>query len=129
MKALALLPLAAILAACAQAPTISQPGFYRPRGADAQHQITGQLSPADAFRSGRTVTILIDGEPVASGSSEASFSGRWRGRSIDADCSHTGGPWTGLTAATLSIVGADRPGVRCLVHLDGERAASLAMFR
>lgn len=129
MKLAALLPLAALLAACAQAPTVSQPGFYRPRGADAQHQITGELSPADAFRSGRTVTILIDGEPAAAGSSEASFSGRWRGLSIDADCNHTGGPWTGLTAATLSIVGADRPGVRCLVHLDGERAAALSMLR
>lgn len=125
----AVVSLALIMTACAGAPTVSQPGFYRPRGADQQMQITGSLSAPDVFKVGRTVTINIDGTRAASGDSEASFSGTWQGRKVDADCSHTGGPWTGLTAATLSLVGADRPGVKCLVFVDGERAASLTLLR
>lgn len=121
--------LALILTACAGAPTVSQPGFYRPRGADQQMQITGSLSAPDAFSSNRTVTINIDGTPAASGGSQSSFSGTWQGRKVDADCSHTGGPWTGLTAAILSTAGVDRPGVKCLVFVDGERAAALTVLQ
>lgn len=132
MKRFSAAALCLALVACATPPTSSAPGFYRPKGADSQHQITGQLSPADAFSTSRSVTILIDGDLAAAGRIESDggqIAGAWRGRRVESDCSMTGGPWTGLTAATLSLVGADRPGVRCLVFIDGERAASLVMAR
>lgn len=129
MKRATFLALAVALTACAQAPITSPAGFYRPRGADDQLQITATISPESVFSSDRTITILIDGSPAASGPSNRSFSSTWRSRKIEADCHHGGGVFTGLTAATLSLVGADRPDVRCMVFINGERAASLALPR
>lgn len=128
MKRAAFLALAVALSACAQAPTAGS-AFYRPKGADDQLNITGTISGANAFRSARTVTVMINGQAVAEGDSNASFSGTWAGRRIEAACHHTGGPFTGITGAALTLAGADSPGATCLVFVDGERAASFNLAR
>lgn len=93
--------------------------------------ITGTLSNASAFSAERMVTLYIDGDQVAAGvinSSPLTIVSKWQGQKLVADCVPVGGPWTGATAALVSLV-ADKPAIRCAVDIGTERAGVVQLDR
>lgn len=117
------------LAGCATTVQQSAPAYYKING--ERIVITGTLSNASAFSAERTVTLFVDGDRVAAGvinTSPLTIVSRWNGQKLVAECTPVGGPWTGATAALVSLV-ADKPGIRCAVDIGPERVGVVQLDR
>lgn len=110
MKQFFALALAALLSGCAgygSAPT----QYYRAAGQSERLAISGYLNvDYGLFSETRTIYIQVNGETLISGAvaTEREFSATYAGRAITADCTAT-----------------QAGGVKCVVYVDGERAATI----
>lgn len=116
MQRVVLIFMAMMIAGCSSVYQAgSQP--YRMRGDDRAVSISGSVEMVEKLISiTHRVRITIDGEAAISGDLDGTaagvLTGRWRGKSVEADCAKVGSSGTSYN-------------IRCLVLIENERAASL----
>lgn len=121
MKRLAILGAVLALAACATT-TVSPAHYYRAAGDAGQLEISGTVVRSHTFSAtgyAHEVALAVNGTEVArgdmGGGNSLDLRGDYQGRKIDAACGV-------LAGASFTDY---RPYVRCMVFVNGERAANL----
>lgn len=108
-----------LLSACASTST-APPSYYRAKGENNQVAISGTISQTRGmFAKNNAVEILFDGQKVMAGevSPEGEFAATWKGKPVAASCfAVTQQTWQGRLTT-----------VKCVVTIDGERAANLVL--
>lgn len=123
MKPITAAALALAVSACSTV-SHSPPSYYRAAGDTEQIVIGGSIDQSAALTANgysHEITITINGETVISadmgGASAQDYSADWKGRKVSATC---------LVIASDRLFNR-RPGARCLVFINGERAGTVAL--